>query len=268
MIDQIINSWFIRSLLIPAVDVLLLAFVIYKGYQILVQTQAVSLAKGALVLALLYAAAFVLNLSTFLWIINTLAPSLFVAVVVIFQPELRRVFTRIGQGSLLNISRPKRQVNIDAALNAAEVLSFRRRGALIVFQRRVGLKDVVDKGRRIDAELDSSLIISIFGHDTPLHDGAIVVVGGRLDAAACVLPLSEQRNVRRSFGTRHRAALGMAEITDAVVLVVSEESGAISLAYDSVLQYDLGVAEARRQLRRLLDVPTSAGRSETGSRAD
>ena len=142
-------------------------------------------------------------------------------------------------------------------LNAAEVLAGRKRGALVVFSRKTGLKNIIDTGTRVNADLSSALILTIFGHDGPLHDGASVVTDGRLIAAGCFLPLSNQPDIRRSFGTRHRAALGMAEETDAVVLAVSEETGALSLAYDGSIFYDLNEEEIRRRLHELMGLGLS-----------
>jgi len=135
---------------------------------------------------------------------------------------------------------------------------------LAVFVRRNGLKDIAETGTRLNADLSSSLLVSIFGHDTPLHDGAAILQAGRIIAAGCFLPLSEQQDIRKTFGTRHRAALGLSEETDAVVLIVSEETGAISLAYDSKLYYDLTSTEITRQLENLLDLGTDISQPEEG----
>ncbi|MDP3177744.1 MAG: diadenylate cyclase CdaA, partial [Spirochaetaceae bacterium] len=215
----------------PALDIVLLAFLVFKTYEILVKTQAIQLVKGALILAAFYAVAFFLQLTTVTWVLNVLAPGLVIALAIVFQPELRKIFMRLGQGSLFRGSSRPRATQIEAVLNAAEMLSSSRRGALIVFARNVGLKNIMDTGTRLDSLLSSSLLLTIFGHDTPLHDGAVVVHEGRVAAAGCFLPLSEQQDIRKSFGTRHRAALGLSEEADAVVLVVSEETGALSLAY-------------------------------------
>lgn len=238
----------------PALDILLLSFIIYYVYRILVQTRAIQLVKGAFLIAVLYAVAFFFNLSTMLWILNSLATVLVLVIAIVFQPELRSIFTRIGRGEWLRVSARSSPYRLDTVLNAVEVLSGRRRGCLIVFARSIGLKNITDTGTRIQADLSTSLILTIFGHDTPLHDGAIVVQGRKIVAAGCFLPLSEQTDIRRSFGTRHRAALGLAEETDAVVLIVSEETGAISLSHDSNLYYDLSVSDLRRTLRQLLDL--------------
>jgi len=142
---------------------------------------------------------------------------------------------------------------LDAVVTAAELLSEQRRGMLVVFPRKITVKNIIETGTRINAEISSSLIVAIFEFDGPLHDGAMVIQGGKIAAAGCFLPLSERQDIRKNFGTRHRASLGMAEQSDAVVLIVSEETGAISLAYDAKLYYDLSSTEVTRKLMELLD---------------
>jgi diadenylate cyclase len=241
----------------PGLDILLLAFLLYKTWELLVSTQAVQLVKGALILVTIYAAAFFLQLTTVTWVLNILAPGLVIALAIVFQPELRRIFMRLGQGSLFGVIAGPRVGMIEAVMNAAEMLASSRRGALVVFARNVGLKNIAETGTRIDALVSSSLIVTVFGYDTPLHDGALLIQEGRAMAAGCFLPLSDQQDIRKSFGTRHRAALGLSEESDAVVLVVSEESGAISLAYDSKLYYGLGIERVRRRLGELLELSSS-----------
>ncbi|GAB6089522.1 diadenylate cyclase CdaA [Spirochaeta dissipatitropha] len=248
------NFSIFTEILLPALDILLLAFLIYKGYQILLQTRAVQLVKGALFLVAMYAIAFFLNLRTVLLIMNTIAPSLVIGIAIIFQPELRKIFTRIGQGNFLSFSRRSKPYPIDQVVAAAETLAYNGRGALIVFTRSVGQKNIIEKGTLLNAEISNALLVTIFMHDNPLHDGAVVLQGSTLVAAACFLPLSEQLDIRRSFGTRHRAALGLAEETDAVVLVVSEETGALSLAHDANLHYDLSVPELYARLKDALNL--------------
>ena len=243
----------ISAYIVPALDVLLLAFLLYKSYQILVKTQAVSLVKGALILAAFYIIAAFLKLATVSWILNAIAPGLIIAVAIVFQPELRKIFMKLGQGSIFRGGQRPRAGQIEVVINAAETLSGMRRGALVVFGRNVGLKNIIDTGTRLDSLVSSSLIVTIFQFDTPLHDGALIIQEGRAAAAGCFLPLSEQQDIRKSFGTRHRAALGLSEEADAVVLVVSEETGALSLAYDSKLYYGLSPEEVRSRLGELLD---------------
>lgn len=252
--EGLINSWVLRELISPAIDIGLLAFLIYKAYNVMEETQAIQLLKGASLLALVYVAAWFLQLSTLLWILNLLAPGLFIGVAIVFQPELRSIFTRIGQRDFFRLQARTRSLQMDSILGAAEVLSGQKRGALVVFSRNVGLKNIIDTGTKLNADLTSALIITIFGHDTPLHDGALVIQNGEIVSAGCFLPLSRQADIRRSFGTRHRAALGLAEETDAVVLVVSEETGALSLAYDSHIFYALTLDEVRFRLRQLLNL--------------
>jgi len=237
----------------PTLDILILAYLIYAMYRLLIKTQAVQLAKGAALLVVVYAGAFFLKLETLSWVLNLLAPGLVIALAIIFQPELRKIFIKLGQGGIFKRGHGPRSTQLDAILHAAELLAEKRRGALMAFVRYVALDDIVERGTRIDGEVSSALILSIFEYDTPLHDGAIIIKEGRIMAAGCFLPLSEQRDIKRSFGTRHRAALGLTEGADTVVLIVSEETGAISLAYDARLYYNLSLPALRRRLGQLLE---------------
>ncbi len=266
MNPQVVIAFFL-TYVSPVLDIGLLAFLVYKAYQILVKTQAIQLVIGALSMAVIYVVAVVLRLSTLQWVLNIMAPGLLIAVAIVFQPELRKIFMRIGQGSFFRPGRKKRYTLVEAALNAAELLSGKRRGALLVFARTVGLKNIIDTGTRLDAEISSSLIQTVFEFDTVLHDGAMVIQDGRIVAAGCLLPLSEQQDIRRSFGTRHRAALGISEEADAVVLVVSEETGALSLAYDAKLFYNLPVSTIQRRLAELLNLEGTAEAVAEGSGA-
>jgi diadenylate cyclase len=243
----------------PALDIALLAFLLYKAYDLLVKTQAVQLVKGAGFLALIYAIAYLFKLATLQWLLNILAPGLFVVIAIVFQPELRKIIIRLGQGELFRLDNKPRLGQLEAAVTAAEILSQQRLGALVVFPRKVNIRNILDNGTKLNAEISSSLIVTIFAFDGPLHDGALVVQGGRIASAGCLLPLSEQQDIQKSFGTRHRAALGMSEQSDAVILVVSEETGAISLAYESKLYYDLSPLEVQRKLKELLDRTVRSG---------
>jgi diadenylate cyclase len=254
--DWLSRVWIFNDIILPILDIAILAFLIYRIYEILMQTRAIQLLKGAFLIVVIYAVAFFLKLDTLLWILNRLATVLVIIIAIVFQPELRNIFIRIGQGEWFRIGERAKPQHLDSVLNAIEILAGRRRGCLIVFTRKVGLKNIIDSGTRIDAMLSSSLLLTIFGHDTPLHDGAVVIQSGkgRIAAAGCFLPLSEQVDIRRNFGTRHRAALGLVEVSDAIVLVASEETGAISLAYDSRLYYDLSIDEIRKNVKYLLNV--------------
>lgn len=257
---QTIGEWYSRFR--PILDIAILSFLIYKAYDLLLKTQAWQLVRGAGFLALIYGIAYLLKLSTLQWLLNILAPGLFVVIVIVFQPELRKIIIRLGQGEFFRLDNKPRLGRLEVTVTAAEILSQQRRGALVVFPRRMNLRNIVETGTRLNAELSSSLIVTIFAYDGPLHDGALVIQGGRIAAAGCLLPLSEQQDIQKSFGTRHRAALGMSEQSDAVILVVSEEAGAISLAYESKLYYDLSPLEIQRKLKELLDKNVRSSRGE------
>ncbi|MDR0908190.1 MAG: diadenylate cyclase CdaA [Spirochaetaceae bacterium] len=234
-------------------DITILAFLIYKAYELLTKTQAVQLIKGAAFLAIFYGVAYLLRLQTLQWILSALAPGLFVAIAIIFQPELRQIFLRLGQQEFFRGNKNVRNIDFDAVLTAAEYLSKARRGALVIFPRRVNLKNIIETGTRIGAEITSSLIITVFEYDTPLHDGAMIVQNGKIIAAGCFLPLSKRQDIAKTFGTRHRAALGMSEESDALTLVVSEETGAISLTFEGKFYYDLSPDEAERKMRQIIE---------------
>jgi diadenylate cyclase len=251
-------EWFqfltsVYDLVRPVLDVAILAFLLYKVYDLLIKTQAVQLVKGAGLLALVYFIAFLFKLTTLQWILTMLAPGLFIDIAIVFQPELRKIIIRLGQGDFFRPDTKPRIGQLEAVVTAAEILSHQKRGMLVVFPRRTNIKNVIDTGTRINAEISSSLIVAVFEFDGPLHDGAMIIQHGKISAAGCFLPLSEQQDIRKSFGTRHRASLGMSEQSDAVVLVVSEETGAMSLAYDAKLYYNLSPLEVTRKLRELLD---------------
>jgi len=247
----------------PVLDVAILAFLLYKAYELLAKTQAVQLVKGAGFLALVYGAAVLFQLTTLQWLLNILAPGLFIGIAIVFQPELRKIIMRIGQGELFRPDSKPRLGSLEAVVTATEILSRKKRGMLVVFSRRTNIRNIIETGTRLNADISSSLIVTVFQFDAPLHDGAMIIQNNRVAAAGCFLPLSEQSDIKKSFGTRHRAALGMSEQSDAVVLVVSEETGAISLAYDSKIYYDLSPIEVMRTLKELLDKGSRRGEPDT-----
>jgi diadenylate cyclase len=207
-------------------------------------------------MVVIYAVSFFLQLTTLLWILNVLVPGLVIAIAIIFQPELRKIFTQIGSREWFRIGARNgirtAAPRIDVLMSAVQQLSARRRGALIVLPRRVGIRNIVQTGTEINAEVSLNLISTIFFEGTALHDGAMIVEGSHIVAAGCFLPLSERKEVESAFGARHRAALGMVEETDALVVVVSEENGAVSLAHDGDIQYNISVADVAAGLKSLL----------------
>jgi diadenylate cyclase len=248
----------------PVLDVAILTFLLYKAYELLVRTQAIQVIRGAGALVLLYGAAMLFKLATLQWVLSILTPGLFIAIAIIFQPELRKIIIRLGQADLFRPDSKPGIGQLEAVIIAAEILSRQRRGALVVFPRKVNIKNIIDTGTRLNAEISSSLIVTVCEFDTPLHDGAMIIQNSRIVAAGCFLPLSEQQDIRKSFGTRHRASLGLSEQSDSVVLVVSEETGAISIAFDGKLYYDLSTVEVTRKLRDLLDRGTAAIKAADG----
>jgi diadenylate cyclase len=254
--EQLLSTWAVREVVRPVLDVLMLAYLLYKSWQILVQTRAVQLIKGTVLMVVIYAVSFFLQLTTLLWILNVLVPGLVIAIAIIFQPELRKIFTQIGSREWFRVGTRNgirtAAPQMDVLMTAVQQLSARRRGALIVFPRRVGIRNIVQTGTRINAEVSLNLISTIFFEGTALHDGAMIVEGDHIVAAGCFLPLSEREEVESAFGARHRAALGMVEETDALVVVVSEENGAVSLAHDGDIRYNISVADVEAGLKMLL----------------
>ncbi len=247
-IFQILN--FIR----PVLDIAVISFIFYKVYQVIIKTSGMQLAKAALMILLAFMVAKALNLETLLWVMTIIAPGLFVCFAIVFQPEIRKIFLKLGQKEWFTFGNRSKHTYVDSVLIAAEMLSKQRRGMLACFLRHNKVPEIVDTGTKVNADLSSNLLITIFGHDTPLHDGACFIQGGKLVAAGCFLPSSEQYDIKKTFGTRHRAALGLSEVSDAVTVVVSEETGAISLAYDSHLHYDLSIPELTNTLEHLLQI--------------
>ena len=238
----------------PVLDIGIITFLLYKAYQLITKTNAIQLIRAAVVVVLSYAVAVILQLRTLLWIFSVIAPGLMMAFAIVFQPELRKVFLKLGQAEWFTFGSRAKHSYVDSVLIAAEMLSKQKRGMLAVFMRRTKLDNILSTGTRLNADLSSSLLVTIFGHNTPLHDGACFIQGGKILAAGCFLPVSEQYDIKKTFGTRHRAALGLCEVSDCVVLVVSEETGAYSLAYDSKLHYDLTMEQVTRILERQLDI--------------
>lgn len=262
--NSIDNLFKLYDYIRPILDVGLLAFLLYKSYEFIARTNSAQILKAIIIVAIIYAVVYILNLSTVKWIFTMIAPALVIGIVIVFQPEIRKIFLKLGQTEWL-FSRKKSQYtseSVQIVLSAAETLSKQKRGMLVVFLRNTNLDNIIDTGeilnakayKNMDASISASLLVTIFAFDTPLHDGACVIQNDKLIAAGCFLPLSEQYDIRKTFGTRHRAALGVSETSDSVVLVVSEESGAISLAYDSKLHYDLTMSQLTSTLNKLLGV--------------
>ena len=241
------------------IDIMTVAVAIYFVYKQLKDTRAVSLLKGLLVLAFINVVSHTLNLYVINWILQQGMTVLLFALPVVFQPELRRALEQLGRGRIFNRAQNVSEAEMDSAINevmaAARVMSREHTGALMVFEREVGLGDYIDTGILVDAKLSRELIRNIFVPGTPLHDGAMIIRNGRIMAAGCLLPLTEDRTLSTELGTRHRAAIGLSEQADCVVVVVSEETGKISYTYGGHIYRHLPEDQIKEALRTFMERP-------------
>lgn len=235
------------------IDVAVVAVVLYQLLRLLRGTQGIQILVGLILLAVVGVVANQLNLVLLSWLFKNATFFIIIAVIVMFQPELRRALDQLGR--IGHIGRPlsrfnARQYNqaISEAIRAAERLSAKHTGALIAFEREVGLEDYAATGVRINGEISAEMLQSIFYPNSPLHDGAVIVRGNRILAAGCLLPLPEEGTVRERLGTRHRAALGLSLASDALVLVVSEETGNISVIEEGNISRNLDPDNLRRRV--------------------
>ena len=233
-----------------AVDILIVAYMIYRIALLIRGTRTMQMIYGLGIVAAAFVASQMLGLFTLNWLLNNFLGSFMVILVVIFQADIRRALTGVGARSFF-ASRTSLAGVAQELSSAAAWLAARRIGALIVVERDVGLQDVVDTGRAIDARLSPELLETIFMRGSPLHDGAVIIKGGQVVAAACLLPLSTNPNVSLTLGTRHRAAIGLTEDNDALVIVVSEEDGTISLARNGELERGFKPQQLLEALRGL-----------------
>lgn len=235
------------------IDIVVMAFLIYHLIALVKETRAGQLIKGVIAILFLYLIAYVLELYTLRTLMEIIIRYGALVLLVLFQPELRKVLEQVGRTSLSSISMLTPNMNaaeyerkqmiktINAICDSCAHLSSEKTGALIVLERETKLGDIISTGTIIDSQPSAELIKNVFFHNSPLHDGALVIRNNRLYAAGCFLPLSENYGISRALGTRHRAALGMSEVSDAIVVVVSEETGSVTMASNGKLEYDMGV---------------------------
>jgi diadenylate cyclase len=240
------------------VDILVVTFIIFQILMLVRRTRAVQLVIGLAVLFAAYVISQYLQLYTLQWLLSRVGLVVPIALLVLFQPELRRMLEQLGRGgvSLVGLTthgldRETRIRLVNDVARAARILGSRKIGALIILERNVGLADFIETGIRVDGLATVQLLISVFFPNTPLHDGALIIRGNRVVAAGCLLPLTERPGLSRALGTRHRAALGITEETDAVAVVVSEETGTISLAREGRLTRGLTEEELKVTLLAL-----------------
>jgi len=216
-------------------EIIILWFIYYMIFLFIRGSRTVQVLKGLIIIALLLVITQLFGLSTINWIITKIFPISVLGFLILFQPELRRGLARLGQfGSML-----KEERVIDEIVKSAGILSKKKIGALIAIEREIGLRPYIESGIILDSRVTSELINTVFMPNTPLHDGGLIIQGGTIIAAGCLYPLSQDQRLSKTLGTRHRAAIGLTEETDAVVVVVSEETGAISIAIGGKLTRDL-----------------------------
>lgn len=241
-------------------DILIVAFIIYELLQFIRGTHAVQMALGALVLVVLYWVSRLFDLETVNWLLRTLMPYLVFGLIVVFQAEIRKVLAHLGKTPLLGaFSAERGEEVLDEMVLATTALASQKTGALVVIEREMGLRSFIETGIALDAFVTYDLLISIFNPGTPLHDGAVIVQGNRIAAAACFLPLTVNPELSRQLGSRHRAAIGVTEDTDALAIVVSEETGTISLVAGGRIERGLDGRSLKQALLDALEIRPDEG---------
>jgi len=252
--------YFPRIQVIDIIEILIIAMLIYVCMAWMQRTRAYSLMKGFLIIMAFIVVATILQMSAILWIASSLAPTAIIALVIVFQPELRKGLETLGTRNLLSSflsfgssSKEERfsDKTITEIIRAVNEMSEMRTGALIVIELNILLNEFINTGIMLDAEVSSQLLINIFEHNTPLHDGAVIMRGNRIVSATCYLPLSDNAQINKKYGTRHRAALGISETSDSFTIIVSEETGRISYAYMGNLTTGVTGSGLREELHQI-----------------
>ncbi|WP_374721065.1 diadenylate cyclase CdaA [Peribacillus tepidiphilus] len=247
---------------INIIDILVVWFVIYKLLMVIKGTKAVQLLKGIFVIVIVRNLSSFLGLNTLGWLMEQAMTWGFLAIIIIFQPELRRALEHLGRGKLFSRSSYQEEEDqekiVEAIATAAAYMAKRRIGALISIERETGLSDYIETGIALQSKVSSELLINLFIPNTPLHDGAVIIQKNLVAAAACYLPLSESPFISKELGTRHRAALGVSEVTDCITVVVSEETGNISVAKNGELYRDLNPEAFKDMLAKELIIVNKA----------
>lgn len=238
------------------IDVLVMTFIIYKAIMLLKETRAAQLLKGLFVILIFSRISLALNLYTVNWLISNIFTAGLVLIIIVFQPELRRAFEKLGRSnnwltSFTKIKTQQNELKTNEIVNAVASLSRQKIGALIVLANKVGLADILESGTKLDADISSELLINIFYPNSPLHDGAVIIKEEKIMAAGCFLPLTQNNSLSKELGTRHRAALGMSEKSDAFIIVVSEETGVISTVKNSNISRHIDAETLRNTLNKM-----------------
>ncbi len=254
--SQVIRGILVGIRFTDIIDILIITLLIYKVWGFLKTSRAAQLTKGIGIIIAIALIAEVCNLYVVSWLIGRILSIGLIALVVVFQPELRRVLGYIGRGkfnirSQEALSADYKMSIVNEIVKSVEYFSARKEGAIIVFEQDVAMDDIAETGTNLDTKISSEAINNIFYKGAPLHDGAVIIRDDRIYAAGCVLPLTQNQNLSRDLGTRHRAGLGISEVSDALVLIVSEETGIISIAKNGKLSRFLDLKSVEKQLLAL-----------------
>ncbi|MFD2759909.1 diadenylate cyclase CdaA [Lentibacillus juripiscarius] len=255
------------DLLRIGVDIALVWYVLYKLIMLIRGTKAIQLLKGIVVVLLVWAFSIVFELHTIQYITNQVIKWGFVVIIILFQPELRRALEQLGRGNIFSRSSSSEEEvleqKVEAIVQSCQYMAKRRIGALISIERETGIDDYAETGIPIGGKLTHQLLTNIFTPNTPLHDGAVIIKEEEISAAACYLPLSESPFISKELGTRHRAAMGISEVTDAITIVVSEETGGISCTENGEMKRDLDQEGLRHYLREKLSLSLRTSESKS-----
>lgn len=257
-------SSFHFNLTIDILDIIIVAFLFYRIYLLIKGTRALQMFIGLFLLIIVSFIAQWLNFNALNWILSSLKTVWVIAFVILFQPELRKALTQLGQNRIIGMFlKVEGSSTVSEIVKACLQLSQQGLGALIVIERDVGLRNYIETGTPLDARVTAELLVTIFTPPGPLHDGAVIVEKNRVVAAGCILPLSQNPRLTRSLGTRHRAGLGLSEETDAIVIIVSEETKMISLAIGGKLKRKLDINTLRNDLVSLIGIKSEESVSST-----
>ena len=241
-------------------DILLVTLILYELFKLIRKTRSVQIIKGLAILFVVYIVVLIFDMPVMKSIFGTIFSSALVIIIILFTPEIRNVLERMGRSSPFKFFTQKQYSDVSSAgaINsvcaACSEMSDDKIGALIVFERKSMLGEIMKTGTMINADVSASLVRNIFYPKSPLHDGALIISAGRVASAGCILPLTDTRNLDAKFGTRHRAAVGVTENSDAAVVVVSEETGAISYVHKGRIEHDITSSELRDYLLKALDI--------------
>ena len=225
-----------------ALDIAIVSYIVYKMIGFIRETRAMQLIRGLVIIIVAFFVSDIFNLYLLNWLLKSLFTMGLFAVVVLFQPELRRALEQVGRKNLMNtnsfrnIDKNKAVETVDSLVSAIDDFSATRTGALIAIERETMLNDIIETGVVVDAEISIRLRGNLFYEGSPLHDGGVIIRGARIHAASCVFPLTEKKNIGRNLGTRHRAGVGLSEVCDALIIIVSEETGVVSIAEDGKIR--------------------------------